>query len=87
MTILDVRERYEFDICSIEAIQIPMGEIVDRLSEIPRDKKIAVLCRSGKRAEAVANLLITEHNFNDVVVVEGGILAWIDKYGTHQETY
>lgn len=87
MIILDVREQYECDICSIEALQIPMDELFNRLNEIPTDKMIAVMCRSGKRAEAVANILITEHNFKNVVVMDGGILAWIEKYATHLELY
>jgi adenylyltransferase/sulfurtransferase len=87
MIILDIREPYEFEICSIEALQIPMDELFDRLNEIPTDMMIAVMCRSGKRAEAVANILITEHDFQDVVVVEGGILAWIEKFATHLESY
>lgn len=87
MIILDIRERYEFEICSIEALQIPMDELFDRLNEIPTDMMIAVMCRSGKRAEAVANILITEHDFQDVVVLEGGILAWIEKIATHLESY
>lgn len=87
MIILDVREQYECEICSIEALQIPMDDLFARLDEIPKDKMIAVMCRAGKRAEAVANILITEHNFKSVVVMNGGILAWIDKYATHLESY
>lgn len=87
MMILDVRERYECDICSIEALQIPMDELFNHLNQIPTDKSIAVMCKSGKRAEAVANILTTEHHFKNLVVMEGGILAWINKYATHLESY
>ena len=87
MIILDVRDQYEFDICSIESLHIPMDELFGRLNELPSDKGIAVMCRSGKRAEAVANILTTEHEVKNVVVMEGGILAWIEKYATHLETY
>ena len=87
MIILDVRDYYEFDICSIESLQIPMDELFGRLNELPTDKKMAVMCRSGKRAEAVANILVTEHNFSQVAVMEGGILAWIEKYATYLESY
>jgi rhodanese-related sulfurtransferase len=34
------------------------------------------MCRSGKRAEAVANILSTDFNRSNVVILEGGILAW-----------
>lgn len=87
MLIIDVREPYEREICSIDALQIPMGEICSRLSEIPTNKTIAILCKSGKRAEAVANLLSVDYNFTDIVVVEGGMLAWIEKVANHLEVY
>lgn len=86
-TLLDVREEYECDICSIGGLQIPMGEVLDRSNEIPRDKSVVVLCRSGKRAESVANLLINDLNYTDVQIVEGGILAWIEQIDNKLESY
>ncbi len=87
MIILDIRDQYEIEICSIDSLHVPMDKVVSRLEELPTDKVIAVMCRSGKRAEAVANVLITEHGLQDVVVMDGGILAWINKYATHLESY
>lgn len=87
MVILDIREKYECDICSIEAIQIPMDELFLRMNEIPREQTVAVMCRTGKRAEAVANMLVVEHHFDNIVVMEGGIIAWIEKFATHLESY
>lgn len=87
MVILDVREPYEYAICAIDAIQIPMGSIFDRLNEIPTNEQVAVMCRSGKRSEAVANMLVIEYNFENLVVMDGGILAWIEKFATHLESY
>ena len=77
--IVDVRENYEFENCNIGFLHIPMGEISERIKEIPSDKKIIVMCQSGKRAEAVANLLETEFELNPVFIMEGGINAWIEK--------
>jgi rhodanese-related sulfurtransferase len=39
------------------------------------------MCNSGKRAEALANLLETEFNQPNLVVLEGGIAAWIEQFG------
>ena len=77
--IVDVRENYEFENYNIGFLHIPMGEISERIKEIPSDKKIIVMCQSGKRAEAVANLLETEFELNPVFIMEGGINAWIEK--------
>jgi adenylyltransferase/sulfurtransferase len=74
--IIDIREPYEHAVANIGALHIPMGEICDRVAEIPKDKNAVIMCRSGKRAEAVANLLLTEFSITPVYVLDGGILAW-----------
>ena len=56
-----------------------MGEINERKDEIPSDKKIIIMCQSGRRAEAVANLLETEYNLKPIYIMEGGINAWKEK--------
>lgn len=85
--LLDIREPYEYEICSIGGLMIPMGEIPQRVDEIDKNKTITVLCKSGRRAEAVANLLLTDYNFPNVIVVDGGILAWIDQIDSTLESY
>jgi len=37
------------------------------------------MCRSGKRAEAVANILMTDYSISNVYILDGGILAWKDQ--------
>ncbi|MEN9997551.1 MAG: hypothetical protein RI922_541 [Bacteroidota bacterium] len=74
--IIDIREPYEYDLANICSKHIPMGEINHRIDELPKDKNIVVMCRSGKRAEAVANLLMTDYSLSNVYILDGGILAW-----------
>lgn len=74
--IIDIREPYEYSACNIGSTHIPMGELCDRLSEIPADKDVVIMCRSGKRAEAMANLLSTDFEMNNIWILDGGILAW-----------
>jgi len=85
--ILDIREPYELDICSIDSLKIPMAEVSDRANEIPSDKTVAVMCRSGRRAAAVVNMLSTEHGLTNIVLLEGGILAWIEDIAPELESY
>jgi adenylyltransferase/sulfurtransferase len=56
-----------------------MGEVCERIAELPQDKNIVIMCRSGKRAEAVANLLMTDFSMSNVYILDGGILAWKDQ--------
>ena len=85
--IVDVREQYEWDICAIEALHIPMAEMLTRFQEIDKTKSIVVMCKSGSRAEAVANLMECELGFENLHVLEGGLMNWIAEIDNQLETY
>lgn len=75
--IIDVREAQEHVQASLPDVPlIPMSEFVERVGEVPTDRTIIVMCRSGARSEQVALYLEQEHGVSDVVNMEGGILAW-----------
>jgi len=74
--LLDVREPYEAAVACIEgSVLIPLGELPQRLGELPRDLKLVVHCKSGGRS-AKACALLAAHGFADVWNVAGGINAW-----------
>lgn len=85
--LLDIREPYEYEICKIGGLQIPMGEVVSRIDELPKDQTIVVMCRSGARSAAMANLLETDYHFEDIAVLDGGILGWIEAVDQSLEAY
>jgi rhodanese-related sulfurtransferase len=87
LLIIDIREAYERDICSIPSLHIPMNEITNSDVQLSHEKKLVFLCKSGRRAEVVANYLECEKGYSDVSVVEGGILAWIENIDNTLETY
>ena len=75
-TLIDVREPYEAEICQINGTLIPMGEVLDRLSEIPKEGKVVMHCRSGGRSGTVIQVLEEEHGYTNLYNLSGGILAW-----------
>lgn len=85
--IIDVREPYEREICNIDAISIPMGDIHEKYQEIPQSSKAVIMCRSGQRAEAVINYLESNFHLNNLWLLEGGLMAWIDKVDQQLEKY
>lgn len=87
--IVDVREPYEFEICCIKehCINIPMGNIIEEMNKIDRESTLYLICKSGKRASAVANLLCTQYCFTDVNVLEGGIEAYMKITQPNYEIY
>lgn len=73
--LIDVREKDERDICTLNGIHIPVGEINNRLNEIPRDRKVIFHCKSGKRGEMVILFLQQNHKFENLYNLKGGINA------------
>jgi len=72
--ILDVREPFELAVEDIDgAVNIPLGQLRNRLDELPRDKTIQVICRSGQRGYYATRLLL-QHGF-DARNVSGGMLS------------
>jgi rhodanese-related sulfurtransferase len=73
--LLDVREADEWAAGHAEqAVHIAMGEVVERIAEVPADRRVHVVCRVGGRSAQVARYLIAQGR--DAVNVDGGMLAW-----------
>lgn len=85
--LIDVREPYEIDICTINGDSIPMGEVMNRIEEVAKDKPVYVHCRSGKRSAAVIDSLERGHGFDNLHNVTGGILAYASEVDTSLEQY
>ncbi len=74
--LLDVREPFELEIASLPGtINIPLGELPARLSELNPEAETLILCRSGGRS-ANALEFLRDSGFSKVWNVEGGINAW-----------
>lgn len=84
--LIDVREEHEVDIASIGGQLIPMGEVMDNLDKISKDKKVVIYCRSGKRSGAVAQAL-EQNGYTNIHNLKGGILAWADEIDTAMTKY
>ena len=75
---LDVREQYEWEEAHIEwATLIPLGQLADRHDELPKNRKIVVVCRSGNRSIEGRDILLAA-GFTDVTSMAGGMNDWIN---------
>lgn len=73
--LLDVREQGEYDALRIPgAVLVPLSEFEGRVDELPKDREIAIHCRSGRRSMQAADYLNARGY--QAVNVGGGILAW-----------
>ena len=72
--LLDVREPFELAVESVPgAINIPLGKLRARIKELPRDREIHVICRSGQRAYMATRILM--QNGFKARDVSGGMLS------------
>lgn len=75
VVLIDVREPDEFAAGHIpEATLIPLGQLSSRLSEIPKDKTVVAVCRSGNRSGQATELL-RQAGF-DAHNMSGGMISW-----------
>jgi rhodanese-related sulfurtransferase len=74
-TLLDVRELDEWQAGHApEALHIPMSELAGRLDDLPADKDVYVICRSGGRSARVTAYL--NGNGWEATNVDGGMQSW-----------
>ena len=68
--LLDVRTREEAELFKLDAfgINVPLSELPDRLSELPKDKLICTMC-PGKIRAAIAYTFLLSEGFENVKVL------------------
>lgn len=72
--LLDVREPVELAVEQAPgAVNIPLGQLRARLGELPRDREILVICRSGQRAYSATRILL--QNGFKARNLSGGLLS------------
>jgi rhodanese-related sulfurtransferase len=73
--LLDVRQPEEWDAGRAPAATlIPLGELEARLDELPTDREIVCVCRTGARSAHAAAFLATQGR--TAMNLWGGMLAW-----------
>jgi sulfur-carrier protein adenylyltransferase/sulfurtransferase len=74
--LIDVREQHEVDAANINGEHIPMGQVMNHLDKISKDKKVIIHCRSGARSGSVVQALETNFAYSNLYNLKGGIMAW-----------
>jgi adenylyltransferase/sulfurtransferase len=59
--LVDVREPHELEISVLlNVVLIPLGDLPERIGEIPKDANIVMICRSGARSGKATDFLLTQ---------------------------
>jgi hydroxyacylglutathione hydrolase len=76
VVVLDVRGEGEWNAGHIPgSLNLPLGDLEQRLDEIPRGRPVIVHCQTGARAAMAASLL-RARGLNDVRLFPGGFAEW-----------
>ncbi len=74
--VLDVRTQEEWNDFHVpNTTLIPLDQLASRLNEVPRDKEIVVVCRSGNRSQQGRDILLNA-GFQQVASMQGGLNEW-----------
>ena len=84
LNLIDCREPHENAAFNIGGILVPLGKIqTTQLQDMDalRDEEVIVYCRSGNRS-GQACLFLDSQGFKDTWNLEGGMLAWQERFGS-----
>jgi rhodanese-related sulfurtransferase len=85
--IIDVREKWENDLCSLpDSRLIPLGDLPQRLGEVPKDRAVVMLCHHGNRS-GHATAFLQRQGYTQVFNLKGGIDAWSQRIDPTVKTY
>ena len=78
LVVLDVREPDEVASSAIPgSVNIPLGEVADRMGELDASHPTAVICAGGVRSAKAVEALTAAGYTGELVNVSGGMKAWL----------
>ena len=87
LKLVDVREPHELEISALpNAVNIPLGQLAARLSELDSAEDMVLFCKSGSRSARALELLVSA-GFKKVRNLKGGINAWAREVDTNLPVY
>ena len=85
--LVDIREPWEISFASISgSLNIPMNQVPERLSELPKDTHLVLMCHHGGRSQSVAQFL-AHNGFEQLSNLIGGIHAWSTEIDSNIAAY
>ena len=85
--LLDVRERWEFEYCSIkDSILIPMGQLPSKIDTLDPLRDTIMICHHGIRSRQMGYYM-EQAGFKSIINLEGGVERWAEDVETDMKRY
>ena len=85
--LLDVREPWEFEYCSIKgSILIPMGELASKIDTLDPLKETIMICHHGIRSRQMGYYM-EQAGFKSITNLDGGVEQWAEDVETDMKRY
>ena len=85
--LLDVRERWEFEYCSIEgSVLIPMGQLPDKLDTLDPSRETIMICHHGIRSRQMGYYM-EQAGFKHITNLDGGVEQWANDVDMTMKRY
>ena len=79
--LVDVREPEELTSCAFDVpavVNIPLSELEQRWSEVPKDREVVLVCHVGERS-LKATYFLQYYGYTNVSNMAGGLAQWVRK--------
>jgi len=85
--VVDVREPWELEIAALDnCLHLPLGDLPARYAELPKDRPVVVLCRTGRRS-LQATMWLRAQGYGNAVNLRGGTHLWSDQVDPAMRKY
>lgn len=85
--LIDVREKYEYDIVNLGGELLPLGEIESLASRIDRHRKVVIHCKTGGRSAEAIRRLEERFGYTNLYNLRAGIMGYIQEVEPELQRY
>jgi molybdopterin/thiamine biosynthesis adenylyltransferase/rhodanese-related sulfurtransferase len=85
--LIDVREKYEYDIVNLGGELLPLGEIEAQISRIDRNRKVVIHCKTGGRSAQAIRTLEERFGYTNLYNLRAGIMGYIEEVQPELQRY
>lgn len=85
--LIDVREKYEYEIVNIGGELVPLGDIESSCSKIDRSRKVVIHCKTGARSAEAIRRLEDRFGYTNLYNLSAGIIGYIEDVRPEMQRY